>query len=230
MKLVKKERDGAKVSKKYDTAKTPYQRVLLSRHVSQANKDLLTREYDALDPVQMLAQLEELQDQLWAFSWNINGKKEAYADIDPDVVVQVPVKQEEHSRINRYYRTHKKTDLRKSLRTWRTRKDPFDKVWDEIRLRLELMPETTAKAIIEWLMGKYPNQFALAQTRTLQRRIRDWRQAQQSLEERLRAILLHDNPGLPINSLSLSSMKDTLNYNSDFDDFSSTLAHNRPRN
>jgi hypothetical protein len=64
----------------------------------------------------------------------------------------------------------------------------------------------------------------------LQRRIKDWRQAQQSLEKRLRTILLHENPGLPINSYSLSSMKDTLNYNSDFDDFSSSLAHNRTRN
>ncbi len=185
LKLVKKERDGAKVSKKYDAAKTPYQRVLLSKHVNQADKNLLTREYDALDPVQMLAQLEVLQDQLWAFSWNINGKKEGFVNIDPDVVVQGPVKPEEHSRINRYYRTHKKTDLRKSLRTWRTRKDPFDKVWEEIRLRLELMPEITAKATIEWLMVKYPNQFTLAQTRTLQRRIKDWRQAQQKLGEKI---------------------------------------------
>ena len=94
MKLVKKERDGAKVSKKYDAAKTPYQRVLLSKHVSQADKNLLIREYDALDPVQMLAQLEVLQDQLWTLSWNINGKKEAFVNIDPDVVVQGPVKPE----------------------------------------------------------------------------------------------------------------------------------------
>jgi hypothetical protein len=34
LKLLEKERIGAKVSKKYDDAKTPYQRVLLSEHVN----------------------------------------------------------------------------------------------------------------------------------------------------------------------------------------------------
>jgi hypothetical protein len=40
--------------KKYDSAKTPYQRVLLSEHISQANKDALTCEYETIDPVDML--------------------------------------------------------------------------------------------------------------------------------------------------------------------------------
>lgn len=76
LKLIEKERCGAKVSKKYDPAKTPYQRVLLSEYISQANKDSLTREYESIDPVDMLTQLEKLQDQLWVFSWNKNGKAE----------------------------------------------------------------------------------------------------------------------------------------------------------
>ena len=203
--LVKKERDGAKVFKKYDTAKTSYQRVLLSKHISQADKDKLTREYEELDPVNILAHLEVLQDQLWVFSWNINGRSEVKVEINTEVVVaHETVNLEENSRINRYYGTYTKADFRKSLRTWRTRKDPFDNVWDEIQLRLELMPETTGKSIIEWLMVKYPNQFTLAQTRTLQRRVRDWRLTQQSLEERLRALLLDGKASLPSNSYEIS--------------------------
>ena len=50
-------------------------------------------------------------------------------------------------------------------RTWRTRKNPFENVWAEIKLRLELIPEMTAKDVIEWLMEKYPNQFAVGQIR-----------------------------------------------------------------
>ena len=49
--MIAKERQGAKVSKKYDSAKTPFQRILLSEHISQEKKDRLTMEYDALDPV-----------------------------------------------------------------------------------------------------------------------------------------------------------------------------------
>lgn len=94
---------------------------------------------------------------------------------------------------SRYYHTRKKVDFRKSPRIWRTRKDPFEKVWDEVRLRLELMPEMTAKQIIEWLMCKYTNQFSLGQTRTLQRRIVDWRLQQKSQEEKLRGLMLIDN-------------------------------------
>ena len=58
LKLIAKERQGAKVSKKYDSAKTPFQRILLSEHISQEKKDRLTKEYNALDPVKLLAQLE----------------------------------------------------------------------------------------------------------------------------------------------------------------------------
>jgi len=56
--------DGAKVSKKHDLAKTPYQRPLLSEHITQERKDALTSEYGATDPVKLLAQLESFQDAL----------------------------------------------------------------------------------------------------------------------------------------------------------------------
>lgn len=224
LKLIEKERGGAKVSKKYDSAKTPYQRVLLSEHISQANKDSLTREYESIDPVDMLTQLEKLQDQLWTYSWSKNGKVEAQSAVSiNNEAEQEQVEPEENSRVSRYYRTSRITDLRKAPRTRRTRKDPFEKVWDEIRLRLELMPETTAKEIISWLMGKYKNQFTAGQTRTLQRRISEWRQAQQSLEENLRALMLNEKSVLPMNSARASSVTDSLDCNTDFVEITKSL-------
>jgi hypothetical protein len=173
----------------------------------------------------MLTQLEKLQDQLWTFSWNKNGKAEEAqftVSID-DMTDQDLVKPEENRSVSRYYRTSRITDLRKAPRTWRTRKDPFEKVWDEIRLRLELMPETTAKEIIAWLMGKYPSQFTVGQIRTLQRRISNWRQTQQSLEESLRALMLNEKSVLPINSARASSMTDSLDCNADFGEITKFL-------
>ncbi len=183
---MEKERQGAKVSKKYDRAKTPFQRVLLSEHISQEMKNSLTEEYESLDPVSLLAQLESLQDELWKYAWNKNGGVTDISNTSVDEIAG-PVND------SRYYHTRKKVDFRKSPRTWRTRKDPFEKVWDEVRLRLELMPEMTAKQIIEWLMRKYTNQFSLGQTRTLQRRIAEWRLQQESQEEKLRGLMLIDS-------------------------------------
>lgn len=74
-------------------------------------------------------------------------------------------------------------------RTWRTRDDSFENVWEEIRLRLELLPETNACELIRWLIEKYPTQFKESQKRTLQRRIAKWRKEQESQEERLRQLM-----------------------------------------
>jgi hypothetical protein len=78
------------------------------------------------------------------------------------------------------------------------------------------MPETTAKEIITWLMGKYPSQFTVGQIRTLQRRISEWHQTQQSLEESLRALMLNEKSVLPINSARALSITDNLDCNADF--------------
>jgi len=70
LKLLSKERLGAKVSKKYDKAKTPYQRILLSSHINDSVKKRLTFEYKNLDPVNLLDKIQKLQDSLWNVAWN----------------------------------------------------------------------------------------------------------------------------------------------------------------
>jgi hypothetical protein len=190
MKLLEKERRGARVSKKYDAAKTPFQRILLSDHICPAKKESLTREYETLDPVQLLAQLESLQDELWQYFWRKNGLAEADLVVTKEDIIDQSVMSPERPTIeSRFYRSSKKIDLRSVPRTWRTRKDPFEKTWDEIRLRLELMPETGGKELLQWLMGKYPGEYTVGQTRTLQRRVAQWRQEQGSQEEKMRALM-----------------------------------------
>ena len=53
MVLTSKERKGSKVTKHYDIAKTPYQRVMASPCVSQEVKDRLTTEYQTLNPARL---------------------------------------------------------------------------------------------------------------------------------------------------------------------------------
>ncbi len=53
LKLVSKVRYGAKIKRKHDKAKTPYQRVLDCPEISQETKDELIALYQTLDPVQL---------------------------------------------------------------------------------------------------------------------------------------------------------------------------------
>ncbi len=58
---------------------------------------------------------------------------------------------------------------------WRTRKNPFEDVWDSIKAMLSINPGLEAKTIFEDLQRKQPGRFADGQLRTLQRRIKHWR-------------------------------------------------------
>ena len=64
MKLKSKERVGSKVTKHYDRAQTPYQRVLATAQVSAAAKQRLRAQYQTLNPAALKRKLMRLQDQL----------------------------------------------------------------------------------------------------------------------------------------------------------------------
>ena len=69
LKLLSKKREGSKVTKKYDTAKTPCQRLLISENVSEEIKENLRKEYNNLDPVSLLKDLEKSQINFWKHAW-----------------------------------------------------------------------------------------------------------------------------------------------------------------
>lgn len=59
--------------------------------------------------------------------------------------------------------------------TWRTRKDPFAKVWAELEDKLGNNPGLQANTLFDDLQRRYPGEFADGQLRTLQRRVKVWR-------------------------------------------------------
>ncbi|MFQ6001589.1 MAG: hypothetical protein ACE5LG_07960 [Anaerolineae bacterium] len=65
MKLIEKQRHGAKVRKKYDQAKTPYQRVLESPDVAEADKEALRQLYLTLNPIALRRELDECLEVVW---------------------------------------------------------------------------------------------------------------------------------------------------------------------
>ena len=122
MKLIEKQRDGARVKKRYDRAQTPYQRVIASAYLTKRKRERIESLYWKLDPVSLLKELERRQDHFWTFA---NGQRELEGNDSPramDAVVRKYLVEitasQEPSGIRRYRRT-------KKPRTWRTRKDPF---------------------------------------------------------------------------------------------------------
>ena len=63
----------------------------------------------------------------------------------------------------------------KQPHTWRTRKDPFADVADEINDMLENAEELAPITIFDYLQDKYPGRFMDGQLRTLERRVKEWR-------------------------------------------------------
>jgi len=62
-----------------------------------------------------------------------------------------------------------------SPRTWRTREDPFQDVWPQLRGLLELNPGLQAKTLFSDLQRRFPGRFPDIQLRTLHRKIKAWR-------------------------------------------------------
>ena len=183
MKLLSKQRLGSQVRKRYDRAKTPYQRILLSETVSKEQKAKLEQKRPTLDPIVLLREIERLQEQFWKFA-NVEterrGDRDELNELVPSLAQELDMSQEvttavasEPSKI--HVRRYRRTKKPRAPRTWRTRKDPFAEVWSELRLQLELHPALAAKDLFLELQERYPGKFEHGQLRTLQRRVRDWR-------------------------------------------------------
>ena len=75
----------------------------------------------------------------------------------------------------KYLRSGKLPSQSKIPHTWKTRKDPFAEVWEDVRKSLGKAPGLEAKTIFEDLQRTYEGVFADGQLRTLQRKVKRWR-------------------------------------------------------
>ena len=75
----------------------------------------------------------------------------------------------------KYLRSGKLPSQSKIPHTWKTRKDPFAGVWEDVRKSLGTTPGLEAKTIFEDLQRTYEGIYADGQLRTLQRKVKCWR-------------------------------------------------------
>jgi hypothetical protein len=66
-KIVSTERAGAKVTRKYDQAQTPYQRLVASKVLDETQRGNLERLYRSLNPVTLRQDIRTLHRELWEF-------------------------------------------------------------------------------------------------------------------------------------------------------------------
>ena len=64
-KLLRKRRVGSKVVKRYDTAQTPYQRVLATGGLTADQRQTLVSQFHALDPIALARDIQRTLDVLW---------------------------------------------------------------------------------------------------------------------------------------------------------------------
>lgn len=187
MKLQLKQREGSKIKRSYDIAQTPFQRLCHAYDDKKFEK--MQAIYEALDPVRLLQQIVTLQNALWKHAILRNednlfekGPVTSMAEFKisacgiigvdgPDNADDLLLATSPESK-NRKYRRQKKT---RAPRNWRTRKDPFADVWNEVCKWLESNPERTAKSLFLELQKYYPDKFPTNQFRTFQRRVQAWR-------------------------------------------------------
>jgi hypothetical protein len=208
VKLRSKRRVGSTVTRIYDRAHTPLQRLVISTVLPKDVEEQLTAFFRALDPVLLLRQIETLQDALWQHAV-ASAPSPATAQLSaqarsvcfdpqgcglepmlsngssssPSSSSPAPLEVAPQRHLKRVYRRVKP----RAPRTYRTRPDPFAAVWEEVCSWLETAPERTALSLFAQLQERYPGQYASGQVRTLQRRVHVWR---------ARTILLFDRQWL----------------------------------
>ncbi len=183
MKLRIKERAGGKLRRRYDPAKTPFQHLLAAEVLSTPDQVRLTAIAQALDPVQLLRQIAQLQDALWKHAVtqmpeSVAASIKAAQDAMPTIRFSLDDASAPETRVgsgSEGGRKYRRTKGLKGPRLYRTRLDPFAAVWHEVEAELTAHPERTAKAAFAHLQERYPGVFPATQVRTLQRRVQEWR-------------------------------------------------------
>lgn len=75
----------------------------------------------------------------------------------------------------KYLRRGKLPSQMEKNHSWRTREDPFEGVWEDLKICLESNPGLESKTLFSYLQREHTGKFSDGQLRTLQRRIKVWR-------------------------------------------------------
>ena len=180
MKLLSKQRDGKKVRYVYDPAKTPLQRLLLSGVLPAQKQHELLEVAQALDPIRLLQQLEQLQQAVFhcavgcsPFVSSLPSAPIRVFSVEHCMMAKLPVEGSIPDPTVGLYTLYREQERRKRVLGWRrTHKDPFKGEWEQILSWLVANPERSSGDIFRELQRLSPGRYQPQQIRTLQRGMR----------------------------------------------------------
>lgn len=182
LKLDRKTRDGARVYRHYEKAQTPFERVLQSSDIPEENKERLRREFDLLDPVLLLSEIERLQIEFWRTAVTANehdiptSKDVSSRPADtPTTIDELPKGSVPDEPKPRRRRADRSAARRPASGAKKGRKSNLDEVWPEVCLELEGHPSLTRTQIQQRLNERYPGRFRKTQINTIGEKLQQWR-------------------------------------------------------
>lgn len=171
-KLASKSRLGAKVRRTYHPPETPYAKLLACAAISEEMKDRLRAVAVQLDPLRLLEEIRSVQHHLAALSAGETTHVAVRHEGSLDSFLKGLASAWQHGEIRA---THRREP--RPARDWRTRADPFERVWPCVRAWLETEPDRIGKELFARLQSELPGVFPDGQLRTFQRRVKEWRHA-----------------------------------------------------
>lgn len=161
-KLQSKVRDGGHVTKRYDKAQTPCQR-LIHLVTSAEIKLQLHQTFMSLDPVQLLADIESLQLRMDATTKEMLNIPES-----------TEVFESEKLMTSAKSKTEEKVELPSKVKTGR-KSIVSDEVTRVISFLMHQDPSMTSTGLLPLLNQRYPGMYGNKQWATLARQIKKWR-------------------------------------------------------
>src|SRR4029077_20230926 len=173
-KLKEKRREGAKVIKRYHPPSTPYERALAHPKVTAAVKKRLRDQYRSLDPVELLAEIRAIQDELGnrvdRRAGQARGPQTAHTSTTPATAATFAKTLGKRVTAGEPRVTHRRT--RRPYKTRVRMPSKLDPHITAIEGWLAEQPQLTALAIVGRLSENHPEEFGTRQHSIVQRLLR----------------------------------------------------------
>jgi len=176
LKLADKDRDGGRVRRRYETARTPYERLIQNKEVKNKSKLDLTEQFKRLDPVALLEQIEMLQNDFWATAVS-PGRQAPQTTIQSEeaTATKTATKATPVAKRPRYQPRDQKPFFSVYPGQKKGRKTNLDEVWPEVCQLLEANPTISPHQVEMHLTEQYPGRFRSTQANTIRDKVLRWR-------------------------------------------------------
>jgi hypothetical protein len=172
-KLAEKQRDGAKVYKRYHAPATPYQRLLDEPRTSEQTRQQLQETAAKLDPVRLLRDIRAAQQKLVVLADTVAPAATAEGvqpSLDAFLSSLKTLWQDGEARPTATDKPPQKRGRR--------RPDPLVEVTDQLKTWFMEEPWRSGRELLEKLQADAPDDYPENLLRTVQRRLRGWRSEQ----------------------------------------------------